>query len=917
MEEIVGFTFANPKYFERLGRAPVHSTSYLDLLNFFIPPGWTISRSDLWIEAKPPRTNIPGQGFKLHLSATVQDGDELLQAVLPILVKTETSFKVIVDISLHRLVNSKRFPRAASGKFMTIYPANEQEFVGLAEELARVTEKFRGPYILSDRRYKNSKVLFYRYGGFKRISKLQLDGTRQLLIRRSDGLLIPDDRVPFFQLPEDVVDPFGEQQDPREESGLLAGRYRVEEALNFSATGGVYRAVDIQTGSTVVIKEARPDMLMVAVAQSSRDAIQSLQQERRGLELLQGLPCVPRLIDTFVEWEHYFLVQSYIEGTLLASFRAQDDFIIMEKMYARQAFISSCLTWRDIGIRLLTSLNLVHDRSVLLGDISPVNVLRNPSTGDLTFIDLESACVADVEDATDVTDATVFSATWAYPGFRLGHRSVRQLTKHDDYYAAGMLLYNLICPIHHIFDLDKTFPRNRFLNHFVENGLPPIMASVIRNLWEGDAAKALSDLHSFSPSACIVTTRKSLVFAIPENEPAAESDDGFKEPLEHAMEQLVQNLLASADFSRDDRLWPADSTVFETNSLSVSHGACGVTMFLQEILGTVPEPVVEWNLRHTVDAVNYPPGLYTGASGIALVYASLGWKEQASAIMRAIPESPLAFQSPALFDGVAGWGLAALAVFTQTQNEEFLAIAEIAGNNLVESRREAPQGLHWTNASDAPSKLGMGFGGSGIGLFLLNLWKVTQNGMFLEVAKGALDYDIAHGKERETDGALLWGPFSDGRVHSPYWLRGGGGVASALIRFYEMSGEEHYLTLARRAAIPCADFFSIAPHLYEGLASMGETLLDMYLITGEQPYYDAAVLKARQVLLYKIDQQEGIAFPGRNLLRISHDYGTGGSGIGLFFHRLLNRTPRKFHDILLSEGAVRSSHLVAQNSKGL
>ena len=890
MEETFGFTYANPKYFERLGRTPVRSTSYMDLLKAFVPADWTTFRFDLWIEARPPRANIPDQGFKLHLSSTLEDGDELLRAVLPILVRNETYFKVIADIALHKLVNSKLFPRASSGKFITIYPADEQKLIQLAEEIAQATENFSGPYILSDRRYKKSKVVFYRYGGFKRISNIQVDGTRRLLIRNSEGLLVPDDRLPFFQLPEGIVDPFGDY-DEQEGDGLVAGRYRVEEALNFTATGGVYRAVDTQTGATVVIKEARPHMVMAAAAKVSRDAIQSLQLERRGLELLQGLPCVPRLIDSFVEWEHHFLVQSYMEGMLLASFRAKDDFILMENMYDPPSLIHSCLTWRDIGIRLLTSLQLIHDRGVLLGDISPVNVLRNLNTGDLIFIDLESVCLAD-----EVEDASIFSAGWSYPGFRIGKRSVKQLTKQDDYYAAGMLLYNLICPIHNIFDLDKTLPRDRFLNHFVENGLPAAMASIICSLWEGDAAKALADLQSFSPAASIGNARRSPLSTAPGQEPFP-APNGFKETLAHEMEQLAQNVLACADFSREDRLWPADSTVFETNALSISHGACGVATFLHEALGSLPEPVVEWILRHKVDAANYPPGLYTGTAGIAFTYACFGWREQASAVMRTVAESPLAFHSPALFNGVAGWGHAALAVFAMTQDQEFLALAEMAGKYLVKSKQESPQGLFWTHESPAPVELGMGFGSSGIGFFLLNLWKVTQNPSFLEAAKGALDYDLAHKSKRESDGALLLGPFRTGRVHSPYWLKGGGGVASVLIRFYEALGEKHYLDLARQAVMPCADFFSVAPHLYEGLASMGETLLDMYQVTGEQPYYDAAALKARQILLYKIDQQEGIAFPGRNLLRISHDYGTGGAGIGLFFHRFLNKTPRKFHDI--------------------
>jgi hypothetical protein len=565
----------------------------------------------------------------------------------------------------------------------------------------------------------------------------------------------------------------------------------------------------------------------------------------------------------------------------------------MQKMYDAHGLRQSCAAWRDIGIRLLESLKLVHDRGVLLGDLSPVNVLRHPETGELTFIDLESACLADAQD-----DVATFSAGWAYPGFRAQQRSVKRLTRHDDYYAAGMLLYNVICPIHNIFDLDKTMPRERFLDHFVEGGLPAEMASIIRKLWQGEAAAALADLHAFSPEKSIVDLRSSpLCSSAEERRATTEVAKEWKDELPRSVKQLAQNILASTDLSREDRLWPADSNVFETNALSLCHGACGVASFLQDALGALPEPVLDWLLKHKIDPSYYPPGLYTGSAGIAYAFGSFGWTEQALSIMRAIPGAPLAFRSPALFDGVAGWGLAALALFSIKQDEEFLAISEQAGKFLLQSKRDAPEGLYWTIDPSEPQKLAMAYGATGIGFFLLNLWKATRNDAYLHAARGAMEFEIAHAEENESDGSLLWGPTIGARVHSPYWLNGCGGVASALVRFYQALGDKRYLELAKRAALPCAGFFSIGPHLHEGLASMGETLLDMYQATGEQAYFNAALFKSRQILLFKIDQPDGIAFPGRHLLRVSHDYATGGAGIGLFFLRLLHKTPRKLHDL--------------------
>jgi len=78
---------------------------------------------------------------------------------------------------------------------------------------------------------------------------------------------------------------------------------------------------------------------------------------------------------------------------------------------------------------------------------------------------------------------------------------------------------------------------------------------------------------------------------------------------------------------------------------------------------------------------------------------------------------------------------------------------------------------------------------------------------------------------------------------------------------------------------------------------MGESLLDMFLVTGDESYLQKARQKAIQTLLFTIDRPEGIAFPGRFLFKISHDYGVGGAGIGLFLLRLVQLAPRTFHDL--------------------
>lgn len=355
-------------------------------------------------------------------------------------------------------------------------------------------------------------------------------------------------------------------------------------------------------------------------------------------------------------------------------------------------------------------------------------------------------------------------------------------------------------------------------------------------------------------------------------------------------------MLASMDISRRDRLWPADAMVFQTNPLNVAYGAAGTALFLQAALGELPSPVHDWLLAQPLDVVSYPPGLYSGIAGIAWTFSELGMMDRAIELFKLVPQSSLAFQTADIFSGVAGWGMASLALYIRTGEDWFAKLACEAGDHLVKTAQTDSSGSFWTDGQNDDVPLGFALGQSGIALFLLNLAQITADPRYLLTARGAIDFDVAHAQVQGE--ALLWGSSVRSLGHRPYWLRGGAGVTAALVRFAHLLGERHYLDLARRAARPCGSFFSAAPHLFEGLASMGESLLDMFLVTGEESYWQQARQKARQTLLFKIDRPEGIAFPGRYLFKISHDYGVGGAGIGLFLIRLMQRKPRIFHDLL-------------------
>ncbi|EQD27928.1 membrane translocator, partial [mine drainage metagenome] len=191
------------------------------------------------------------------MSGTIINAKNILRRVAPVLRKHTVQFKVISNAAILSFINSKNFSRVSSGKFITVYP-EQRAFNEIIGELAEVTTDMDGPYILSDKRFAGSRIVFYRYGGFQPIVEIGPDGSRRYKMYSPNGSLVDDDRTPYFKLPSWVSDPYPNSESVHKGNRLLVDRYEVKMALKFSNSGGVYLAYDKCAKKRVVIKEARP-----------------------------------------------------------------------------------------------------------------------------------------------------------------------------------------------------------------------------------------------------------------------------------------------------------------------------------------------------------------------------------------------------------------------------------------------------------------------------------------------------------------------------------------------------------------------------------------------------------------------------------------------------------------------------------
>jgi serine/threonine protein kinase len=871
----------NSRWFESSSHH-LPTDEYFKIFQEIIPRSWRLQRNGIWFIAEPPGLNLPDQGWKFHLSVSTADAADALRQVLPILGDESVCFKFLMDRSLSAAANGKLWPRHASGKFITVYPETEERFLHLGQQLAQYTSAFSGPYILSDRRWPGSKCLYYRYGGFRDRSVLRVDGLRTRVIAKPNGDLVPDLRLPYWSPPDWVKDPLPLEirlDDPP--SGLLCnGRFAVKSALRFSSRGGVYVAQDNQTGQEVVLKEARPG---VEIGRHRIDAVALAARQYRLLQQLAPTGYFVPPVAFFSEWEHAFLVEQFVAGEHLGRFTIRRNPLYKTQLSA--AAVSEYLkTMRALWLQLAHAIRTAHDQGIVLGDLSFGNVIVTDASR-ITIIDLEAAFQEGVDPMVGL-----FTPGLSHP---LAMRSGMN-DRASDYYALGAIMLGSLMLASGIISMHPP-AKQRYLDALTADlALPTEFCDLINDLLETDD---FNDSWSNTVTARIEQLPIELGkdsaavprLALPVSQRLhSDSRAQLQRQVAEVVDGITRYLIGTAETSRQDRLFPADPLVFETNPLSVAYGAAGVLYGLKRMRREVPEDLVDWMLHRSINNDDYPPGLYMGQAGIAWVLAEIGHPDPAVECLKAARSHPLLFDSANLLYGASGFGLTCLKFWRAGAAEDFLDEAVRIGHWLVNSRIDAPQGVRWADDKEGRVRLGYALGGSGVALFLLYLYLATGDQQYLTWGRRALDFDLAHAKwVEDTFVGFPDEGIDTPSVPSPYWQSGTAGVATTLIRYLAVAPDAELERWQRTVKPDVSRKYVAFPQLFRGLAGLGNYLIDAWQFTGEEHYLDDAWLAAEGILLSRMERPEGIAFPGEQALRESADFATGATGVGLFLSRLL------------------------------
>lgn len=325
------------------------------------------------------------QGWKLYISSSVPNFENILNLVRPILVAHDQPFKYAADAETLWRLNAGMAGYSQIGKSIVVYICDEACVPQLLDDLKHALAGFRGaalrpPYATP---IGGQYPLSFRFGAFLGNS-IVLDG-KEIEDERSRRQTLADyPACPFL--------PFVEAEAPDQELNRFLLSYPVFSVLGQAGKGGVFAALDIESPSyrEVIVKLGRRNGNPLP---DGRDGMDLIQHEYWFYSLLQDTQLsrhVPALVDYAAFASAAALVLERVEGVTLLGLH-------MDGNLTRAHLVEA-----------LAILDAFHSHGYLVGDAKLANFILS-QTGELRTFDFESA--VPIVDATSLPKYASFLFT--------------------------------------------------------------------------------------------------------------------------------------------------------------------------------------------------------------------------------------------------------------------------------------------------------------------------------------------------------------------------------------------------------------------------------------------------------------------------------------------------------------------------
>ncbi|MFE5549570.1 class IV lanthionine synthetase LanL [Streptomyces sp. NPDC056534] len=858
---------------------------------------WTVRPEEAWCYLSPPDGSAREHGWKLHVSATPLSAPLVLARAGEVLVRAGCAFKFGTDIRRVSELVDQWYSRGGGGKFITVYPEDDEQFRELAGKLHKVTEGLPGPAILSDRQLRPGSLVYYRYGEINGGSRRVFtdDGVFKRQMSGPDGTAFEDERNAWFSPPPWAASPFPDEQveaPQAPESVLLGGRYQVRKAIRHANKGGVYRAVDEQHGTQVVIKQARAH---VSSGLDGTDVRDRLRQESQMLQELQPLGVSPAWTGLMQLDDDLFLIQEQVPGQTLEKWA-------QEQRDGTLSFTEAL----EVASNLAGLVGKVHAAGYVIRDLKSSNVMMLPG-GDLRLIDVEYVT------RTGTVCRPVGTPYFTAPELQ-GARSSGEATAAADCYSLGATLFHMITCLSPAWLARKngtaqqdTEEAEILARIACDHPALSRFTGLILGLTETDPGER----WTLSQARDQLTALFEGASAMPVR---ALAGGGLTE---ERLDNLIDKqacLLQTSMTPGAGQLWKSPHSD-EPDVCSLWNGAAGGLAALTRAAehdATLSDTVAEaaaWISQRLSTVPRLLPGLAFGRAGTAWALHDAGrllkdteLQDRALELAAGLPTRwPIAD----ITHGLSGAGMTHLHLWHTTGNPESLDRALACAQAVLDAaQRDGDGNWTWPVPADTDSVLagnssyGYAHGTAGTGAFLLSAAQAAGHHtpgtgqQFYEAALGAGD-TLARAAVTSKNTTHWPRTAKNADAADPetrmFWCNGAAGIGSFLIRLHTATREQRFADLAEQAAATITR--NPWPHLTGaccGLAGAGHFLLDMAHHTGHNSYHHHA-----RTIAAIISNRPTTPAGARSFKQpeTDHGYQNGTAGTLTFHLRLRHNSP--------------------------